>query len=156
MKWRSGPFEDVFALPLRNGITCPTRDRGSGVKLINMKEIFAYDRIADPPAERAPLTVEQQANFLLEEGDLLFARQSLKYEGAGKCSLVLGAPEKRTWEGHLIRARLDRSKADSRYYYYYFRSPEGRSLVETIIEQVAAAGIADIPGCEVAHPPVHR
>ena len=33
----------------------PSRVRGSGVALINMREIFAYDRIADPPMELAPI-----------------------------------------------------------------------------------------------------
>ena len=68
-------------------------------------------------------------------------RQSLRYEGAGKCIYVGPREEPRTWESHLIRVRLDQNKCDPRYYYYFFRSPSGRSTIESIIEQVAAAGI---------------
>src|SRR5690606_41469815 len=87
------------------------------------------------------LSLREQQDFLLKEGDLLFARQSLTYEGAGKCSIVLPADRPRTWESHLMRARLNPFLADSRFYYYFFRSPQGRRLVESLIQQVAAAGI---------------
>jgi len=60
-------------------------------------------------------------------GDLLFARSSLKVEGTGKCSFVQSLPEVTTFESHLIRARLDRSKADPLFYYYFFQS--------TLVEQ---------------------
>lgn len=109
--------------------------------MINMKEIFAFDRISDQPCESVPLTDSERNNYLLAGGDLLFARQSLTYEGAGKCSLVLDAEGDRTWESHLIRVRLNRSIAVPEYYYYYFRSPAGRASIETIIQQVAAAGV---------------
>jgi type I restriction enzyme S subunit len=91
--------------------------------------------------ELAPLPAGEPEKFLLRSGDLLFARQSLVREGAGKCSIVLDDPEPRTWEGHLIRARVERSIADPAFYYYWFRSHLGRAAVDTIIEQVAAAGI---------------
>ena len=118
-----------------------TKDRGSGIPMVNMREIFAFDRISDQECELAPLTVSELRSSLLESGDLLFARQSLSYEGAGKCVLVLPAKGPRTWESHLIRVRLNPSLASPGYFYYYFRSPAGRRLIETIIQQVAAAGI---------------
>lgn len=119
----------------------PSRVRGSGVALINMREIFAYDRIADPPMELAPIPGKNPMDWLVHSGDLLFARQSLTLEGAGKCILTLEAPIDRTFESHLIRVRLDPKLADSEFYYYYFRSPAGRENISTIVEQVAAAGI---------------
>jgi type I restriction enzyme S subunit len=109
--------------------------------MINMREAFMFDRISDQDCERVPLTKAERESFLLEDFDLLFARQSLTYAGAGKCVLVLPAVEDRTWESHLIRVRLDPKLAWAPYYYYFFRSPQGRRLIETIIQQVAAAGI---------------
>jgi type I restriction enzyme S subunit len=78
---------------------------------------------------------------LLRPGDLMFARRSLTLEGAGKCSIVKEINEPTTWESSIIRARLDNAVAHPPYYFYFFRSPLGRRLVETIVEQVAAAGI---------------
>lgn len=134
-------FGDLFASPLRNGVSYPSKLRGTGVPMVNMREIFAFERIADQECERVPLTEAERSNYLLEPGDLLFARQSLTFEGAGKCVLVLPAPEPRTWEGHLMRVRLDDARAHPGFYYYYFASPRGRKTVEAIIQQVAAAGI---------------
>lgn len=145
------PFERLLVVPLRAGINVPSRDRGTGVKLVNMGELFAYDRIGAVPMELAPLPDGEPGKFLLEEGDLLFARQSLTRAGAGKCSLVLKDLEPRTWEGHLIRARLNRSVAEPEYFYYWFRSPVGRAAIESIVEQVAAAGIR---GSDLARLPV--
>lgn len=144
-------FQELFASPLRNGVSYPARSRGSGIPMINMGEAFAYDRISDEKCERVPLTKKEKESFLLREGDLLFVRQSLAFKGAGKCILVLKSEEDRTWESHLIRARLDESKASPPFYFYFFNSPAGRKLIETIIEQVAAAGIR---GSELAKLPV--
>jgi type I restriction enzyme S subunit len=81
------------------------------------------------------------SRHLVEGGDLLFARRSLTFEGAGKCSIVLRPDEATTWESSIIRARLNDDVADSGYYFYYFMSPQGRRVIELIVEQVAAAGI---------------
>ena len=125
--------------------------------MVNMRELFAFDRIGSQEMERVPLTVSERATSLLQEGDLLFARQSLVREGAGRVVIVERGPE-RTWEGHLIRVLLDRNKAVPRYYYYYFRSPAGRAQIESIVEQVAAAGIrgSDLGHLRVPVPALHR
>ncbi|MCC6505692.1 MAG: restriction endonuclease subunit S [Aquimonas sp.] len=62
-------------------------------------------------------------------------------EGAGKCSIVMQVPEVTTFESHLIRVRLNPALADPLYYYYYFQSPFGKGNVQSIVMQVAAAGI---------------
>lgn len=134
-------FGELYSSPLRNGVSYPSRSRGEGVPMVNMREMFAFDRIADQECERVPLTQKEVEAYSLSDYDLLFARQSLTYEGAGKCVLVLPASEPRTWESHVIRVRLDRKLAWPPFYYYFFRSPQGRRLLETIIQQVAAAGI---------------
>lgn len=150
------PFSDLFELPLRNGVSYASSLRGSGIPMVNMKEIFAYDRISDQECELAPLTAKEKESFLLQGGDLLFARQSLTFEGAGKVSLVLDSSQQRTWESHLIRVRLNLAKASPQFYYYYFRSPVGRSSIETIVQQVAAAGIrgSDLARLPVPLPPL--
>ena len=76
-------FEQLFGIPLRNGVSYPSGQRGSGVPMISMREAFTYDFIADQDCEFAPLTAREKETYLLDEGDLLFVRQSLKYEGAG-------------------------------------------------------------------------
>jgi type I restriction enzyme S subunit len=149
-------FEDLFAVPLRNGLTRPRAVRGSGVKMVNMGELFAHPRISDVPMERVPLSSEEAETYLLHEGDLLFARQSLVLAGAGKCSIFLGASEPITFEGHLMRVRLDKKKADPLFCYYFFSSNNGKDSITSIVEQVAAAGIRgrDLARLNVPRPPL--
>jgi len=118
--------------------------------MVNMRELFAFDRIRDQEMERVPLSENEKADFLLQASDLLFARQSLVREGAGRVVYVEEGQD-RTWDSHLIRVRLDQSRALPRFFYYYFRSPQGRQRIESIIEQVAAAGIR---GSDLARLPV--
>lgn len=134
-------FQELFSEPLRNGLTRPKAVRGAGTKMVNMGEVFAYPRIPDIKMDRVPLSEAEAERYLLQSGDLLFARQSLVLSGAGKCCYVLPSEEPRTFESHIIRARLDRDLADPLFYYYFFNSPLGRQRVESIVEQVAAAGI---------------
>ncbi len=151
-------FEELFDISLRNGLTRPRAVRGSGVKMVNMGELFAHSRIGNIPMERVPLSEAEAEKYLLKKGDLLFARQSLVHSGAGKCSIFLGASEPITYEGHLIRARLNPSIADPVFYFYFFNSRLGRQIIESIIEQVAAAGIrgSDLAKLSVLYLPVEK
>ncbi|MEN6547458.1 MAG: restriction endonuclease subunit S [Armatimonadia bacterium] len=152
------PFRELLQVPLRNGLNRPRAVRGSGVPMVNMGELFAHDRIGNVAMERVPFSDSEAGAYLLAPGDLLFARQSLVLSGAGKCSVFMGAAEPTTYEGHIIRARLDPEVADPLYYFYYFRSPRGRGVIESIVEQVAAAGIrgSDLAGLMVDAPPTSQ
>ena len=147
-------FENLFKIPLRNGLTKPKAVRGEGTRMVNMGELFANERLVNTPMERVPTTKLEFEKNKLEEGDLLFARQSLVLSGAGKCSIFLKDEEDVVFESHLIRCRLDQKLADSSFYQYYFSSRQGRSKIESIVEQVAAAGIrgSDLAKIEVIHP----
>ena len=149
-------FGELLSEPLRNGVSYPSRSRGQGVRMVNMRELFANDHITpEVECERVPLTTSEKTSSILQWGDLLFARQSLTYEGAGKVSLVVDESGP-TWDSHLIRARVKPTRADSSYLYYFFRSAEGRRRMKTIVQQVAAAGIrgSDLARLTVPSPPL--
>ncbi|HEX3008786.1 MAG TPA: restriction endonuclease subunit S [Bacteroidales bacterium] len=61
--------------------------------------------------------------------------------GASKCSLVMSLIEPITFESSIIRVRLNRSEAHPPFYYYFFTSPIGRSLVGTIVAGTNVKGI---------------
>jgi type I restriction enzyme, S subunit len=132
------PFGELFAGATRNGLTRPRAARGAGVKMVNMGELFAHPRLCNAPMDRVPLTESEAERFLLSEGDLLFARQSLVLEGAGKCSIFLKDDEPVTFESHVTRVRLDPNKADPRFYFYYLQSHHGRAAIRSIVEQAQA------------------
>ena len=151
------PFGELFAESTRNGLTRPKAVRGSGVKMVNMGELFAHPRLCNVPMDRVPLSQSEAERLLLEDGDLLFARQSLVLEGAGKCSIFLRDDEPVTFESHVTRVRLDQKKAHPGYYFYYLQSHQGRSAIRSIVEQGAgAAGIraSDLATLEVQWRPL--
>jgi len=147
MGWVSRPFGELFAEPTRNGLTRPKAVRGHGVKMVNMGELFAHPRLRNAPMDRVPLSQSESERFLLKDGDLLFARQSLVLEGAGKCSIFLRDDEAVTFESHVTRVRLDPTKADPSFYFYYLQSHHGRAAIRGIVEQ--GAGASGIRGSDL-------
>jgi type I restriction enzyme S subunit len=124
--------------------------------MINMGEIFAHERIGNINMDRVPMNDNEIERFHVKAGDLLFARQSLVAAGAGKCSLVKSTGETTTFESHLIRVRLDQERCNSNFYFYYFLSPQGKANVQSLVMQVAAAGIrgSELAKLHVPQPPL--
>lgn len=139
MKWQETEFENLYLIPSKNGLTRPSAVRGAGYKFINMGEIFAHDRIGSIDMERVQMNEKELDSMLVEEGDLLFARQSLVLAGAGKCSIIQEIDEPTTFESHIIRVRLKKDIIDPRFYYYYFKSPICK--IKSIVTQGVQAGI---------------
>lgn len=139
MNWPEIEFESLYDISSKNGLTRPARVRGQGYKMINMGELFGHDRIGSIDMELVPMNERELTNMLVEEGDLLFARQSLVLAGAGKCSIVMEVAEPTTFESHIIRVRLKKDIAASGFYYYYFKSPICR--IKSIVTQGVQAGI---------------
>jgi type I restriction enzyme S subunit len=148
-------FGDLFKEPQRNGLTRPKKVRGSGLPMVNMGELFAYPRIRNIRMDLVPID-EKEHHYLLQPGDLLFARQSLVLSGAGQCSIFLGNDVPTVFESHLIRCRLSPKRSNPLFYFYFFRSPDGRRVIEAIVEQGAgASGIrgSDLVNVQVPNPP---
>ena len=109
--------------------------------MVGMGDLFGHPWIEGHEMERVPVTATELERAMLEPGDLLFARRSVKLAGAGVCSIYWGSDEPTTFESSLIRVRLDQSIADPLFFFYFFRSQPGRQRIETIVEQTAVAGI---------------
>ena len=154
MKWEKIDFGDLYQLPSKNGLNRPSRVRGSGYKMINMGELFANDRIKDIPMELVLLNDREIETSNILVNDLLFARQSLIASGAGKCSIVLEAPEITTFESHLIRVRLNEEKSNPLFYYYYFKTPFAN--MKSLVQQGVQAGIrgSELKFLKVINPPL--
>ena len=156
VEWPAIRFAQLLTEPVRNGIYKKREFHGRGVKMVNMGELFAYPRLRDAPMKRVELSETEKKTFCLNEGDLLFARRSLVAEGAGKCSVVLETREPTAFESSIIRARPDKTKADSLFLFYYFNSPLGLHGLDSIRRQVAVAGITgrDLVSLGIQLPPI--
>ena len=140
-EWKEYKLSELLEIPIRIGLTKPKAIRGQGVKMIGMKEIFAYDIIRNCDMELVPITDKELASSSIIEEDLLFARQSLTLEGAGKCSIVGSVNDDTVFESHLIRVRINKKLANPYFIYYYFNSRYGKEQIKGLVQQVAAAGI---------------
>lgn len=140
--WEVKKLEEIISIPSRNGLTKPTAIRGTGVPMISMGELFANPIIKDSiKATLVPVSKKEIELSQIIRGDLLFARQSLSLEGAGKCSFVESCLQPTVFESHIIRIRVDNCVTHPRYVFYYFLSPYGKSEIRKRVYQVAAAGI---------------
>ena len=153
-EWKEFEFRAFLEEPVRNGIYKRSEFHGRGTKVINMGELFAYPRLRSIEMKRIELTESENERFSVQAGDLLFARRSLVAEGAGKCCIVLEVNEPTTFESSLIRARVDKTKADANFLYYLFSSPVGAYHLDTILRHVAVAGITgkDLMGLRLLAP----
>ena len=153
--WETCAFGEFLAAPVRNGIYKKKEFHGRGQKIVNMGDLFSLDFISSQEMKRIELNDKELANSLVKDGDLLFARRSLILEGSGKCSLVVRPSEDTTFESSVIRARLNPNRAIPRFYYYMFRSPQGRALVSSITTGTVVSGIrgSELVMLKVPKPP---
>lgn len=139
--WNHRPFGHLYAEPSRNGIYKTAEFQGRGARIVNMGEMFGFEFLADQDMSRVALTARELSVSGLQDGDLLFGRRSVVPSGAGKCSLVVSPAEPLTFESSIIRVRLDKTVAHPLFYYYFFGSPMGRSIVGTIVSGTNVKGI---------------
>lgn len=140
-EWQVRIFGSLYAEPSRNGIYKAADSRGRGTRIVKMGEMFGYDFISDQEMSRVALTPRELSTSGLQDGDLLFGRRSIVPEGAGKCSLVVSPLEPITFESSIIRVRLDKTVAYPLFYYYFFASQVGRSIMSTIVSGTNVKGI---------------
>lgn len=141
MSWPMVRFEELYAEPSRNGVYKQNQFHGSGVRIVNMGELFAFDVIADQEMKRLAMREAEMVRSGLADGDLLFGRRSLVEAGAGKCSLVEGLSEPTTFESSIIRVRVDEDRIRPRYVYYWLKSHMGRGAIRAIVTGTNVKGI---------------
>lgn len=140
--WQAISFGSLLLADTKNGLYKPQEHYGSGPKMVHMGDIFHSLEITDEDIEKSVNVSDKEiANFGLLDEDLLFARRSLVKEGAGLCCIYRGKDNFATFESSIIRARLDKNRANPVYFNYFFRSAYGRWVMERIIQTVAASGI---------------
>ena len=105
-------------------------------KVGTVHDLGTYPKMGCPEFGDVCLTLPKPVSIFLGT-----VYQSLKLEGAGKCSIIVAVNEPTVFESHLIRVRIDESVANPVFVYYFFNSPFGHKYIMTIVEQVAAAGL---------------
>jgi len=133
-------FDSIASIPSQNGVTLKKSERAGDVPMVNMGEMFRGEVIST--ASDYERVVAPGEKFLLEQGDLLFARRSIVFEGAGACCLVPELGEPYTFESSVIRTRVMAEAADPRYVLHFFRSDRGGDVMSQIVRRGPVSGIA--------------
>ena len=154
MSWDTVKFNELYAVDSKNGIYKSAENHGTGTKIVNMGELFAYGFIGGQDMRRIEVTDKEKESFGVIEGDLLFARRSLVESGAGKSSIIKDLSEPTVFESSIIRVRLDKNKCNPLFYYYWLMSYDGRSEISSLVNGVNVKGIksSSLKDITVAHP----
>lgn len=114
----------------KNGANFSQDDYGPGYPIINVKQLYGGRYIGLHNLESLGKNVlKRPEQLFLQEGDILFARSSVKRSGAGQCAIVPKGVHQTIFSGFIIRFRLaDQSKTNPAYLSYLLQSPEYREI----------------------------
>ena len=153
-KWQFVNLSTVCINGTQNGLYKPASAYGSGVEMVHMGDLFGNDVLTNGNLKRVQLTTEEISSHGLNEGDLLFARRSIVFEGAGKCSVIGNLSEPLVFESSMISIQPNRERVRPEFLMLWFQSPSGKKAMSSITRRGSIAGIAasDLPGMKVPLP----
>jgi type I restriction enzyme S subunit len=153
-EWELKPLGHILAESTKNGLYKPSQFHGCGPLMVQMGGLFAGETASFHTATRVQVTPSELNTFGLSEGDLLFARRSLVFEGAGQCVIVRNLPELATFESSIVRVRVQRDEAHPEFVCQFLRGHRSYAQRRTLIRQVAVSGVsgADIRELLIALP----
>lgn len=119
-EWEIIQLNDIFTF--KNGINFTAEQKGSaGVLTIDVLNMFS-ENIYPKLDNLYRVNKEVTNDYILNKGDLLFVRSSVKKEGIGWVVLFDGFSEPVSFCGFIIRARPNQQKVLSEYLVHYLRS----------------------------------
>lgn len=153
-EWGLKPLGQILAEPTKNGLYKPSQFHGRGPLMVQMGGLFAGDAATFDTATRVQVTPFEFNVFGLANGDLLFARRSLVFEGAGQCVIVRNLAEPATFESSIVRVRVRPEEAYPEFIFQFLRGHRSNAQRRKLIRQVAVSGVsgADIRELLVALP----
>lgn len=154
IEWKKVKFNQIFAEQTRNGLSETSSKENTGLKIINMGEVFGYDFIScKQEMRKLPSNKRVNPAFIVKNNDLLFARRSLVESGAGKVSLIRDTDnENVVFESSIIRVRLDDKKVFPLFYFYWLKSFYGRAAISPLITGINVKGIRASELAEISVP----
>ena len=141
-EWALKPLGHILAEPTKNGLYKPSQFHGRGPLMVQMGGLFEGDAATFRTATRVQVTPFEFNTFGLSEGDLLFARRSLVFEGAGQCVLVRNLTEPATFESSIVRVRVRQNEARPEFVCQFLRGHRSSAQRRRLIRQVAVSGVS--------------
>lgn len=155
--WNLKRLKFVLTNGLVNGVFKKQDQFGSGVKLINVFDIYRDDFLIDfDSLERVEVDQEEIQRYKVEDGDIFFVRSSLKLEGVANSACAVGVSEPIVFECHIIRARPDVAKAIPKFLINFVNSKLARQRLIACSETVTMTTIDqdNLQTIEILVPPL--
>lgn len=118
--WEIASLSSVSKRHLQNGLFFQPSLKGSGVKIINVGDLYAGVPIDSDSLELFNATNEERERFKVEDGDLFFTRSSVVASGIAHCNIYRSRkPESVVFDSHVIRLRPDIDKVVPSYLFRF-------------------------------------
>jgi type I restriction enzyme, S subunit len=112
-----------------NGANFSPDQLGTGTKFVNLDDIYKEKDLKSSDTFEY-VALKNEDNYLLEDGDILFVRSSVKPSGVGyPCLFKVDSNDKVVFCGFIIRYRFDQSKVFPKYLLYQLLLQENRNKV---------------------------
>jgi type I restriction enzyme S subunit len=126
----------------RNGINKGRESFGSGCKFVTVNNLYGEGFIDISDLGRVEISDDELRIYSLKEGDILFARSSVKREGVGNPGLVGKLEEPIVFAGFVIRFRISFSDIDYFYLYWLLKSKGIREIIVASSNTVAQTNLS--------------
>lgn len=118
--WRLETLDVVSKVPMQNGLFFKPSLKGSGVRLINVGDLFGRAPIDTQTLELFSASSEERERFKVLSGDLFFTRSSIVPSGIAHCNVYISnALESVVFDSHVIRLRPDTTKVDPTFLFRF-------------------------------------
>lgn len=128
--WELTTLSKVCCAPMQNGVFFNPVNRGSGIGLINVGDLYQRTPIDINLLERFAATDDEINRFKVENGDLFFTRSSIVPNGIAHCNIYIEVnSDPVVFDSHVIRVRSDSKKINPHYLYRFCVSKIARKYL---------------------------
>ncbi|WP_235112483.1 restriction endonuclease subunit S [Acaryochloris sp. 'Moss Beach'] len=115
---------------MQNGVFYKPSLKGSGVRLINVGDLYKQTPISLESLELFNATDDEKERFKVKKGDLFFTRSSIVPSGIAHCNIYLSSHDEAVvFDSHVIRVRPDRELILPSYLFNFCISPIARKYL---------------------------
>jgi type I restriction enzyme S subunit len=111
-EWEEKRLGDIAVGGFSNGVFNDPNKVGSGYRLINVKDMYLGSFVNTESLSRVDIDSKEFSKNKVESGDIFFTRSSLVKEGIAESNVCLTNATDITYDGHLIRMRIDKNLTD--------------------------------------------
>ena len=155
--WEVRPLKYVTRNGFVNGLFKRKDQFGSGVKLINVVDIYGDNFLIDfQGLDRVEVEEQEYKAFKVIPGDIFFVRSSLKLEGVAASASIFEISEPTVFECHLVKIHPSLKIAIPEYLINYLNSSRVHQRLIAFAETTTMTTITQpkLASLEVVIPPI--